>query len=51
MQMFGFSSTQIAYTASCNSFRTSCHNFSAQITLQISQVYSHTNFLFEYINF
>ena len=41
--------SDIVYTASCNSIFTTCCIFSAQITSQLSQVYSHTNFLFQYI--
>ena len=35
----------------CGFFCTSCCTFSAQIALQVSQVYSHTKFLLEYMNF
>ena len=35
-------------TALCDSFCTTCCIFSAQIALQLSQVHSHTSFLFEY---
>ena len=48
--MLAFSSTQMVYTASCDFFYTSCRTISVQITLQVSQVNSHTHFLFEYMN-
>ena len=35
---------------SCDSFYTTCYIL-AQIALQLSQAYSHTSFLFEYMNF
>ena len=35
---------------SCNSLCTTCCIFLAQIVLQLSQVYSHTNFVYEYVN-
>ena len=51
MQMFAFSTMYKNYAALCDSFCTSCYTFSAHIALQVSQVYSHTIFLFEYMNF
>ena len=48
--MFTFSSTSMVYTASCDSFCTTCCIFLAQTASQPSLVYSHTNFLFEYMN-
>ena len=49
--MFAFHSTVNVYTASCDSFCTICWIFSAEITSQLSQVYNHTVFSFEYMIF
>ena len=42
------SHSEKVYNASYYSFCTTCCIYSAQIALQLSQVHSHTNFLFEY---
>ena len=39
------------YTALCDSCFNTCCIFSTQIASQLSHVYSHTNFLFKFMNF